>query len=65
MSKSINESLTTAFISAKMEGIEITPKIETDCMMIVTGELSIQEYIRRVTEVAAQNNRGIEHDVQS
>ena len=64
LSKSINESLNTAFASARMEGIEITPKIEADCMMIISGELSIQEYIRRVTESAAQNGRSVEHVVQ-
>ena len=65
MSKSINESLNTAFASARMEGFDITPKIEADCKAIVSGELSIQDYIRRAVGSAAQNDRGIENAVQS
>jgi len=41
MSKSINESLNTAFASARMEGFDITPKIEADCKAIISGELSV------------------------
>jgi len=57
MSKSINDSLRTAFASAQMEGFKITPKVEADCRMLVNGELSISEYIRQVTEAYIQANR--------
>ena len=49
MEKSIN----TAFASARMEGFQITPQIESDCRKIVSGELSISEYIRQVIETDA------------
>ena len=64
MSRSINDSLNTAFASARMEGFQITPKIEADCRMIVSGELSIQDYIRQVTETCAHANRSVENAVQ-
>ena len=63
--RSANESLNTAFASARMEGIEITPQIEADCLMIINGELSIQEYIHRVMESAALNGGCVKHAVQS
>ena len=64
LSRSINQSLNTAFASAQMEGFQITPKIEADCKMIVNGELSISEYIRRVTEAKGHNDRRAGHVVQ-
>ena len=42
MKRSINDSLNTAFASARMEGFQITPKIEANCKKIVSGELSIK-----------------------
>ena len=65
MSKSINESLNTAFASARMEGFAITPKIEADCRMLINGELSIQEYIRRVIDYSAKSNRNVKNVIQS
>jgi len=64
MSRSINDSLNTAFASARMEGFKITPKIEADCRMIVSGELSIQDYIRQVTEACTLADRSVENAVQ-
>ena len=58
MSRNINQSLNTAFASAQMEGFQVTPKIEADCRMIVSGELSISEYICQVTEAKGRNDRG-------
>ena len=64
MSRNIDQSLNTAFASAQMEGFQITPKIEADCKMIVSGELSISEYIRQVTEAKGCNDRGVGYVVQ-
>jgi len=47
-----------------MEGFQITPKIEADCKMIVSGELSISEYIRQITEAKGCNDRGVGYVVQ-
>ena len=65
MSRNIEDSLNTAFASARMEGFHITPKIEADCRMLVNGELSIQEYIRQVVEVNKNITGSGEHGVQS
>jgi len=65
MSRNIEDSLNTAFASARMEGFEITPKIEADCRLLVSGELSIQEYIRQVAEANTNRTRSVEHGVQS
>jgi len=64
MSKSINESLNTAFASARMEGLQITPNIEANCRMLVSGELSIQDYIRQVTESYTLTIRSDENAIQ-
>jgi len=64
MSKSVNEALTTAFASARMEGFKITPKIEADCRMLVSGELSIQDYISQVIEVNTLTTRSAENAIQ-
>ena len=40
--------LNTAFASARMEGFEITPHIEHTCKMILSGEISLQDYLRQV-----------------
>ena len=54
-----------AFASARMEGFDITQKMETDCMMIVSGELSIQEYIRRVMASTSQESKSDRNVIQS
>ena len=64
MSRNIDQSLNTAFASAQMEGFQVTPKIEADCRMIVSGELSISEYIRQVTETKGPNDKGAVYTVQ-
>jgi hypothetical protein len=64
MSRNIDQSLNTAFASAQMEGFQITPKIEANCKMIVSGELSISEYIRQVTEAKGRNDMGVGYVVQ-
>ena len=64
MSKSINDSLSTAFAPARMEGFQITPKIEADCRKLVSGELSIQDYISQVTAVGASTTRESEYVIQ-
>ena len=56
MDKKTEQSLNSAFASAKMEGFQITPTVEADCIKIVSGELSIAEYIKRVTEANALVN---------
>ena len=53
MDKKTEQSLNSALVSAKMEGFQITPTVEADCIMIVNGELSISDYIKRVTEANA------------
>ena len=65
MSRTIDESLNTAFASARMEGFQITPKIEADSRKLVNGDLSISEYIRQVTETNPSATRSSEHGVQS
>ena len=50
LDKTVEQSLSSALSSAKMEGFQITPEIESDCKLIISGELSIAEYIRRATE---------------
>jgi len=65
MKRNINDSLRTAFASAKMEGFQITPKIETTCKKIVNGELSIQDYLRQVAEISTNNTGSVEHGLQS
>ena len=65
MKRNINDSLNTAFASAKMEGFQITPKIETTCKMIVTGELSIQDYLHQIEKINMNNNRSVDHGLQS
>ena len=64
MSKDMEKSLNTAFASARMEGFEVTPKIEADCRMIVNGELSINDYIQRVVG-ATTSIRSTENVIQS
>ena len=60
MDKSTEKSLNSALASAKMEGFHITPKIETDCRRIVSGELSISEYIRQVTEANKEESNVVQ-----
>jgi len=50
-------ALNSALASAKMEGFQITPAVEADCIKIVSGELTIADYIKRVTEANAPVNR--------
>jgi len=61
MSRCINESLNTAFASARMEGFDITPAVEANCRLLVSGELSIQDYLHRMTEVSTPDNRSVEN----
>ena len=56
MDKTTEKSLNSAFASAKIEGFQITPTIEVNCIKIVSGELSIADYIKRVTEANAPVN---------
>ena len=56
MDKKTKQSLNSALASAKMEGFQITPSVEADCIKIVSGELSISDYIKRVTEAKAPAN---------
>ena len=65
VSRDIEDSINTAIASARMEGFEITPKIEANCRLLVSGSLSIQEYIDQVVESNANRNRSVEHGVQS
>ena len=65
MSRTIDESLNTAFASARMEGFQITPSIEANCRKLVNGDLSINEYISQVVEKNSNNTRSSEHGVQS
>ena len=44
----MEKSLNTAFASAKMEGFDITPHIERTCKMILSGEISLQDYLQQV-----------------
>jgi len=65
VSRNIEDSINTAFASARMEGFEITPKIEVNCRLLVSGELSIQEYIRQVVVLKTSGTGSVEHGVQS
>ena len=56
MDEKTEQSLNSAFASAKMEGFLITPTVEADCIKIVSGELTIADYIKRVTEANAPVN---------
>ena len=56
MDEKTEQSINSALASAKMEGFQITPKVEADCIKIVSGELSIADYIKRVTESNAPVN---------
>ena len=53
MDKITEQSISSALASAKMEGFQVTPAIEADCIKIVSGELSIADYIKRVIEANA------------
>jgi len=64
MSRSIDDSLNTAYASARMEGFIITPKIKADCKRLANGELSIQDYLNQVIESNMVISRGVEHGVQ-
>ena len=48
--KKTEQYINSALASAKMEGFRITPTVEADCIKIVSGELTIADYIKRVTE---------------
>ena len=56
MDKTTEKSLNSALASAKMEGFLITPTVKADCIKIVSGELSIADYIKRTTEANAPVN---------
>jgi len=53
----IEKSLNTAFTSAKMEGFDITPRIEENCRKIVNGELSIEDYIQQMVQTLSAEAR--------
>ena len=55
MKKTTEQSLNSAFESAKMEGFEITPSVEANCIKIVSGELSIADYIQCVIQSGTAN----------
>ena len=55
MDKKIEKSLKSAFASAKMEGFIITPKVERNCIRILSGELSIADYISQAIQSNAVN----------
>ncbi|MCL2164538.1 MAG: hypothetical protein FWH55_09145 [Oscillospiraceae bacterium] len=57
MDEKTENALNSALASAKMEGFQITPAVEADCIKIVSGELTIADYIKRVTEANAPVNR--------
>ena len=40
-----------------MEGYTITPEVEADCIKIVSGELSISDYIQNAIEANTAENR--------
>ena len=56
MDKKTENALNFAFASAKMEGFPITPAVEADCIKIVSGELSIADYIKHATGANAPVN---------
>ena len=56
MDEKTENALNSALASAKMEGFQITPEVEADCIKIVSGELSIADYIKRATEANAPVN---------
>ena len=56
MDEKTENALNSALVSAKMEGFQITPEVEADCIKIVNGELSIADYIKRVIEANAPVN---------
>ena len=46
--KTREKLLNSAFASAAMEGFEITAAIKEDCVDIISGKLSISDYIKRM-----------------
>ena len=50
MDEKTENALNSALASAKMEGFQITSAVEADCTKIVSGELTIVDYIKSVTE---------------
>ena len=50
-------ALRSALWSTRVKGLRITPKIEFDCGRIVRGEISIEEYIRQITQAQSDNKR--------
>jgi hypothetical protein len=64
MKRDIEKSLNTAFASAKMEGYQISPKIEADCRMLLNGNMSVSEYIRQFSEVNGLENGSNNYVIQ-
>ena len=56
MDEKTENALNSALASAKMEGFQITPEVEADCIKIGSGELSVADYIKRVTVANAPVN---------
>ena len=57
MSEEQEKSLNSALASARVEGFQVTPQIEENCKRIISGEISVSEYIRQVTEASAAARR--------
>ena len=57
MSEEQEKSLNTALASARMEGFQVTQQIIENCKKIISGEMSVSEYIRLVTEANAATKR--------
>ena len=57
MSEEHDKSLNTALASARMEGFQVTPQIIENCKRIISGEISVSEYISQVTEASATARR--------
>ena len=53
MDNSIEKSLNSAFASARMEGFQVTPTVEANCIKIVSGEISVADYIQHAIEAKA------------
>ena len=58
MDTPIEKSLNSAFASARMEGFQITQTVEADCIKIVSGEISVADYIQRAIETNASGATG-------
>ena len=50
-------ALRTAFASSRMEGLEVTPEVESNCRRLLDGEISVAELVQEIIEKHAAGNK--------